>query len=93
MTMPQREGFHLFTRSVMKELRDHTKWMVLHDNHKKRVFFEIRVDVWHRSDNLPEDRTKRTGLGVSRRDRLVYTYELCKYAWSHASATNQQYHQ
>jgi hypothetical protein len=56
MTMSQREGFHVLTRSVMKELRDHTKWMVLHDNHKKHVFFEIRVDVWRRSDNLPEDR-------------------------------------
>ena len=49
MTMPQREGFHVFTRSDMKELRDHVKWFVLHDNHKKRVLFTVRVDVWHRS--------------------------------------------
>ena len=45
MTMPLREGFHVLTRSVMKELRDHTKWLVLHDNHKKRVLFTVRVDV------------------------------------------------
>ena len=78
MTMTQREGFHGLTRSVMKELRDHTKWMVLHNNHKKRVLFTVRVDVWRRSENLPEDRAKRAGLGVSRRDRLAYTYDLSK---------------
>jgi hypothetical protein len=92
MVMPQREGFHVLTRSVMKELRNHAKWMVLHDNHKKSVLFTVRVDVWHRPNNLPEETAKRAGLGVSHRDRLTYTYDLCKYAWSHASVTNQQYH-
>ena len=76
MVMPQREGFHVLTRSVMKELRDHSKWFVLHDNHKKRVLFTVREDVWRRSDNLPEDRAKRAGLGACRRERLVYTYNL-----------------
>ena len=45
MVMPQREGFHVLTRSVMKELRDHSKWFLLHDNHKKCVLFTVRVDV------------------------------------------------
>ena len=54
MAMPQSEGLHVLTRSVMKELRDHSKWFVLHDNHKKRVLFTVREDVWRRSDNLPE---------------------------------------
>ena len=41
MTMTHREGFHELTRSSMKELRHHTKWMVLDDNHKKRVLSSI----------------------------------------------------
>jgi hypothetical protein len=56
MTMSQSEGFHVITRSDMKELFHDVKCMVLDDNHKKSVLFEIRVDVCHRSDNLPEDR-------------------------------------
>ena len=45
VTMSEREGFHVLTRSVMKELFHTDKWMVLHDKRKKRVFFKIRVDV------------------------------------------------
>ena len=57
MVMTEREGFHVLTRSDMK------------------------------------DSAKRAGLGVSRRDRLAYTYGLCKYLWSHDRTTDQQYHQ
>jgi hypothetical protein len=90
--MPEREGFHLKTRSVMKQLLEDAKWMVLADQSKKRMLFKFRVDVWRRADNLPEDRTKRSGQGTVRRDRLEYTNRLCKYARSHESATQRQYH-
>ena len=82
VVMPEREGFHLKTRSVMKQLLEDAKWMVLADKSKKRMLFKFRVDVWRRADNLPEDRAKRTGLGAARRHRLEYTNRLCKYAWS-----------
>ena len=88
MVMPEREGFHLKTRSVMKQLLDDANRMILTDKRKKRMLFKFRVDVWCRAHNLPEDRAKRAGLGAPRRDRLEYT----KYAWSHASATQRQYH-
>jgi hypothetical protein len=45
VTMPEREGFHLLTRSSMKELIETVKWMVLHDKWKKHVLFKIRVDT------------------------------------------------
>ena len=57
----------MLTRSVMKEFFQSTKSSVLHDKRKKRVLFKIRVDVWRRSDNLPEDRAKRAGLGRPRK--------------------------
>ena len=66
----EREGFHLKTRSVMKQLLEETKWMVLSDKRKKRALFKIRVDLWRRLDNLPEDRAKRAGLGDDRRDPI-----------------------
>ena len=92
VVMPERERFHLKTRSVMKQLLENAKWMVLTDKIKKRMLFKFRVDVWRRVDNLPEDGEKRAGLGAVRRDRLEYTNRLCKYAWSHTSATQRQYH-
>ena len=90
--MPEREGFHLKTRSAMKQLLADANHMILVDKRKKRMLFKFRVDVWRRAHNLPEDRAKRAGLGAPRRDRLEYTNRLCKYAWSHASATQRQYH-
>jgi hypothetical protein len=44
VVMPERDGFHLKTRFVMKQLLEDAKWMVLSDKRKKRVFFKIRVD-------------------------------------------------
>ena len=96
MTMSECEVFHVFTRSDMKELFHDTKCMVVHGKWKNRVILKIRVDVCRRSDNLCENRVKRTGLGVSHRDRLVlvtYTDGLCKYVWSHDDTTDQQYHE
>ena len=61
VVMTEREGFHLKTRSVMKEFLEDAKWMVLNDKFKKRALFKIRVDLWRRLDNLPEDRAKRDG--------------------------------
>jgi hypothetical protein len=46
VVMPEREGFHLKTRSAMKELLEDVKWMVLNDKFKKRTIFKIRVDLW-----------------------------------------------
>ncbi len=70
------------------------KWNVLLDKWKRSVsvMFEIRVDVWHRLNNLTEDREKRTGLGFSRSERLTQTRWLCKYVWSDASTTEHQFH-
>ena len=93
MVMSERETFHVLTRSVMKEFLHDVKCMVLDDKQKNHILCKIRVYVWHRSDNLPEDRAKRAGLGDSHRDRLTYTYGLCKYVWSHVRTTDQQYHQ
>ena len=45
VVMSEREGFHVITHSVMKELFHTDESMVLHDKRKKRVFFKIRVDV------------------------------------------------
>ncbi len=45
MVIPHGEGFHGVTRSDMKELLHDAKCMVLDDNHKNLVLFEIRVDV------------------------------------------------
>ena len=45
MVIPEREGFHVLTRSVMKELLHDDKCMFLDDKQKNRVFFKIRVDV------------------------------------------------
>ncbi len=45
VVIPEREGFHLKTRSVMKQLLEDTKWMLLSDKNKKSVLFKIRVDV------------------------------------------------
>jgi hypothetical protein len=42
--MPEREGFHLKTRSAMKQLLEDAKWKVLSDKSKKRALFKIRVD-------------------------------------------------
>ena len=39
--MSEGEGFHLVTRSVMKEFLETVKWMVLHDKRKKCVVFKI----------------------------------------------------
>jgi hypothetical protein len=88
---PERDGFHVKTRSVMKELLEDVKRGVLVDKRKKRILFKFRVDFWRRADNLPEDRVKREGLGVARRHRLEYTNRLCKYAWSDANITHRQY--
>ena len=93
VAMLECERFYVLTRSVMKESLETVKCMVLHDKRKKRVLFKIRVDVCRRSNNLPEDRPKRAGLGVSRRDCLDYTVRLCKYTWSHVVTTEHQYHQ
>ena len=75
----------------MKELLEDVKRGVLTDKRKKRMLFKFRVDFWRRTDNLPEDRVKRAGLGAVRRDRLEYTNRLCKYAWSDANITHCQY--
>jgi hypothetical protein len=58
--------------------------MVLKDKFKKRALFKIRVDVWRREHNCPEDRDKRGGLGGDRRRRLAWSDFLCWYAWSQA---------
>ena len=89
--MPEREGFHLKTRSAMNQLLEDVKWKVLSDKRKKRALFKIRVDLWRRLDNLPEDRTKRTGLGAARRDRLEHTYRFFQHTWSHAATTDREY--
>ena len=89
---PQREGFHVLTRSVMKELRSSIKSLVLFDKFKKRTLFKIRVDVWRRAHNCPEDRVKRAGLGRDRRARLTYTHFLCWYGWSTSVTTDRQYY-
>ena len=44
VVMPEREGFHLKTRSAMKQLLEDAKWKVLSDKSKKRALFKIRVD-------------------------------------------------
>jgi hypothetical protein len=62
VVMPEREGFHLKTRSVMKQLFEDVKWMVLQDKMKKRAVFKFRVDVWRREHNCPEDRAKRVSI-------------------------------
>jgi hypothetical protein len=36
VVMPEREGFHLKTRSAMKQLLEDAKWMVLSDKRKNR---------------------------------------------------------
>ena len=89
---PQREGFHVLTRSDMKELSSSVKSLVLFDKFKKRALFKIRVDVWRRSHNCPEDRAKRAGLGGGRRRRLAWSDFLCWYAWSQAVTTDRQYY-
>jgi hypothetical protein len=53
-------------RLKVSDLIDDAKWMVLSDKRKNRALFKIRVDVWFRSDNLPEDRTKRDGLVLTK---------------------------
>ena len=91
VVMPEREGFHLKTRSAMKELLEDAKWMVLNDQFKKRVLFKIRVDLWRTLDNLPEDRAKRAGLGAARRDRLEHAYRFFQSTWSDPAATEREY--
>ena len=75
----------------MKQLLEDAKWMVLSDKRKKRALFKIRVDLWRRLDNLPEDRAKRAGLGAARRDRLQHTYRFFQHTWSDAAATEREY--
>jgi hypothetical protein len=43
VTMTEREGFHLKTRSAMKQLFEDGKWMVLQDKMKKCALFKFRV--------------------------------------------------
>ena len=63
---PQREGFQVLTRSVMKELRSSVKSLVHFDKFKKRALFKIRVDVWRRAHNCPEDsQESRSGRSQS----------------------------
>ena len=62
MPQPERDGFHVKTRSVMKELLEDIKRGVRADKRKKRILFKFRVDFWRGTDNLPEDRAKRAGL-------------------------------
>jgi hypothetical protein len=45
VTMSECEGFHLKTRSVMKQLFEDAKWMVLQNKMKKRALFKFPVDV------------------------------------------------
>ena len=47
VVMPEHEGFHLKTRSVMKELLEDAKWMVLTDQSKKRMLFKFRKHHSH----------------------------------------------
>jgi hypothetical protein len=44
VVMSESEGFHLKTRSTMKELLEDAKWKVLSDKRKKCELFKIRVD-------------------------------------------------
>jgi len=44
VVMPERDGFHVKTRSVMKELLEDVKRKVLVDKRKKRMIFKFRVD-------------------------------------------------
>ena len=92
LTLKEREGFHVVTRSAMKELQSTAMSLVLFDKFKKRALFKIRVDVWRRTHNCPEDRAKRAGLEDVRRPRLAYTDFLCWYAWSQAVTTDRQYY-
>ncbi len=91
VVMSEREGFHVKTRSVMKELLEDAKWMVLQDKFKKCALFKIRVDLWLRLHNLPEDRAKRAGMGAARRDRLEHTYRFFQHTWSDPAATERHY--
>ncbi len=91
VVMPESEGFHLETRSAMKQLQEDVKWMVLHDKFKKRALFKIRVDLWCRLHNLPEDRATRAGLGAARRDRLEHTYRFFQHRWSDPVVTERHY--
>jgi len=91
MPQPERDGFHVKTRSAMKELLEDIKRGVRADKRKKRMLFKFRVDFWRGADNLPEDTAKRAGLGAARRHRLDYTNQLCKHAWSDANITQRQY--
>ena len=59
----------------MKQFLEDDKWMVLSDKSKKSVIFKFRVDVWRRADNLPEDRTKRKGLGANPVRRILFTID------------------
>jgi hypothetical protein len=45
VVMTESEGFHLKTRSPMKQLLEDDKWKVLSDKSKKRSFCKIRVDL------------------------------------------------
>jgi hypothetical protein len=67
------------------------KWMVLNDKFKKRTLFKIRVDLWYRLYNLPEDRATRAGLGAARRDRLEHTYTFFQHTWSDPANTERHY--
>ena len=45
VVMPESEGFHLKTRSPMKQLLEDPKWKVLTDKNKKCMLLKFRVDV------------------------------------------------
>jgi hypothetical protein len=93
VVMPQteRDGFHVKTRSAMKDLLEDVTRGVRWDKRKKRMLFKFRVDLWRRAHNLPQDRAIRAGLGAARSHRLEYTNQLCKYAWSDANVTQRQF--
>ena len=91
VVMPEREGFHLKTRSAMRQLLEDAKWMVLHDKFKKRALFKFRFHLWRRLHNLPEDRATKAGLGAARRDRLEHTYRFFQHTWSDPANTECHY--
>ncbi len=49
VTIPEREGFHLKTRSVMKQLFEGAKWMVLSD--ERNLMWSLNFDFQKKIEN------------------------------------------
>jgi hypothetical protein len=58
VVMPESEGFHLKTRSAMKQLVEDAKYKVLLDKSKKRALFKIRQARPSRDSSHPHSERK-----------------------------------